>query len=92
MDFLDAINHLLNFLAPAAAVALLVVLASRLFKQNRPITHAFTAQAAINFIVCAVVITAGLWFFGRDAKMATYLAMVVASGTVQWVLAGWWRK
>lgn len=92
MDVLDAANHVLNFFAPAAAVALIVVLVSRFFKQNRPITQAITAQAAINFIVCAAVLTAGLWFFGRDAKMATYLAMVVASGTVQWVMMGWWRK
>jgi hypothetical protein len=92
MDVLDAGNHLLNFFAPAAAVALLVVLLSRFFKQNRPITQAIPAQAAINFIVCAAVTMAGLWVFGRDAKMATYLAMVVASGTVQWVLMGLWRK
>jgi hypothetical protein len=92
MDVLDAGNHLLNFFAPAAAVALLVVLLSRFFKQNRPITQAIPAQTAINFIVCAAVTMAGLWVFGRDAKMATYLAMVVASGTVQWVLMGLWRK
>ena len=92
MDFLDAANHLLNFFAPAAAVALLVVLASRFFKKNRPVTQAITAPAAINCIVCSAVTMAGLWVFGRDAKMATYIAMVVASGTVQWVLMGLWRK
>jgi small basic protein len=92
MDVLDAANHVLNFFAPAAAVALIVVLVSRFFKQNRPLTQVFTAQAAINFIVCAAVLATGLWFFGRDAKMATYLAMVVAGGTVQWVMMGWWRK
>ncbi len=92
MDVLDTANHVLNFFAPAAAVALIVVLASRFFKQNRPLTHAIPAQAAINFIVCAAVTMAGLWVFGRDAKMATYIAMVVASGTVQWVLMGLWRK
>jgi hypothetical protein len=92
MDVLVAVNHVLNFFAPAAATALLVVLGSRFFRQKRPLTQAITAQAAINFIVCAAVTMAGLWVFGRDAKMATYLAMVVASGTVQWLLMGWWRK
>jgi hypothetical protein len=92
MGFLQAVNHLLNFLAPAAFVAVLVVLVSRIFKLNRPMAQGNAAQIAINFIVCATVLGTGLWFFGRDAKMATYLAMVLASGTVQWVLGKGWKK
>jgi hypothetical protein len=88
----DIANHLLNFVAPAAVVALLVVFMSRFFIQNRPLDQGNTAQAAINFVVCVVVLTAGLWFFGRDAKMLTYVAMVLASATVQWVLLGGWRS
>ncbi|MBK7005121.1 MAG: hypothetical protein IPH37_08255, partial [Burkholderiales bacterium] len=37
----------------------------------------------INFVVSAVVLVAGLWFFGRDAKMATYGAMLLAVATAQ---------
>jgi hypothetical protein len=92
MGFLDAANHLLNFLAPAMAVALLVALFARLFKLNRPLAQRFIAQAAINFVACAAVLTAGLWFFGRDGKMATYVAMVLVSASVQWVVLGSWRK
>jgi hypothetical protein len=39
-----------------------------------------------------LVLLAGLWFFGRDGKMLTYAALVVASATVQWVMLGLWRK
>jgi hypothetical protein len=92
MGFLDAANHLLNFLAPAMAVALLVALFARLFKPNRPLAQWFIAQAAINFVACAAVLIAGLWFFGRDGKMATYVAMVLVSATVQWVVLKNWRK
>ncbi len=88
----DIANHLLNFAAPAAVVALLVVFASRFFQSNRPLAQGNIAQAAINFIVCVAVLVAGLWFFERDAKMLTYIAMVLASATVQWVLLRAWRK
>lgn len=92
MGFLDAINHLLNFVAPAGFVALCTVLVSRFLKQKQAAAQLFTAQLAINFVVTVGVLLAGLWYFQRDGKMATYLAMVVASGTVQWWLLGLWRK
>jgi hypothetical protein len=92
MGFLDAANHLLNFLASAMAVALLVALFAQLFQPNRPLVQHFIAQAAINFVACSVVLVAGLWFFGRDGKMATYVAMVLVSATVQWVVLKSWTK
>jgi FtsH-binding integral membrane protein len=92
MGFLDAANHLLNFLAPAMAVALLVAMLAQIFKPNKPLAQYLIAQAAINFVACSAVLAAGLWFFGRDGKMATYVAMVLVSASVQWVLLGSWRK
>ncbi len=92
MGFFDAINHVLNFLAPAAAVALGVALGAHFLKANRPLAQRFIARAAINFIVCTGVLLAGLVFFGRDGKMATYLAMVLACASVQWIVLGAWRR
>jgi hypothetical protein len=92
MGFLDATNHLLNFFAPAAFVAVLVALSSLFFKENRPIAQWLIAGAAINFAACAAILLAGLWFFGNDGKMATYSAMVLVSATVQWVVLKAWRK
>ncbi|MGA8513189.1 MAG: hypothetical protein WB821_00275, partial [Burkholderiaceae bacterium] len=92
MGFLDAANHLLNFAAPAAFVALLVTWFSRFLLPKRPVVHVYWTQTAINFIACLAVLLAGLWFFGQDGKMATYLAMVVASATAQWVLMKDWRQ
>lgn len=89
-------DHLLNFVAPAAVVALLLVLSSRVFSRflvsKRPVTQSIWAQVAIIFIVNVVVLAAGLVFFGNDGKMATYAAMVLASALGQWVLARGWRN
>jgi hypothetical protein len=34
------------------------------------------------------VLLAGLVFFGRDGKMATYAALVLAQGTLAWRFRG----
>lgn len=88
----DAILHAINFMLPAAAVALLTSTLGRFMKQNKPIANGFIAKFAINFIVCLAVLLIGLILTGRDGKMFTYLAMVLASASVQWVLSGAWRK
>jgi hypothetical protein len=73
-------------------VALLVSWFSRFLLPKKPVVHAYWTQAAINFIVCLAVSSIGLWLFGQDGKMATYLAMVLASATVQWVVMKGWRQ
>jgi hypothetical protein len=35
---------------------------------------------------------AGLWYFGRDGKVATYAAVVLAVATAQWLAARAWRS
>jgi hypothetical protein len=89
------LDHMLNFLAPAAAVALLLVLISRFFSRfltsKKPLTQSIPGQAAIIFIVNVLVLTAGLVLLGNDGKMATYAAMVLASAVCQWVLWRGWR-
>ena len=86
MSAFDLINHLLNFAAPAFFVALLLALATWPFKPKRPGAPAVWAQAAINFIAGLVVLGGGLAYFGRDGMMATYAALVLVCGTVQWWL------
>ena len=89
------VNHLLNFMAPAAVIAIVLVLTSRLFfgffKTKAPLAQAWYAQAAIIFIVGCVILAAGLVVFGRDGKMVTYAALVVGAAVCQWVLIRGWR-
>lgn len=91
MGILDVFNHLFNFLLPAACVAVLLALFTRLFIRKSGNVSVMWSYAAINFVVCAACLVAGLVCFGRDGKMATYALMVVAAATSQWVLTKGWR-
>jgi hypothetical protein len=86
MGPLALLNHAINFLAPALWLALLMPLLVRIIMKKSTATHTLPAQAAINFIVCCLVLIAGLVLFGRDGKMLTYLGLVVMAATTQWWL------
>ncbi len=92
MPLTDLLLHLLNFIAPAAFVSVGTVALSRLAYQRRLPLLRFWPQLALNFAVCLSVLLAGLWFFGRDGKMATYAALVVLSASCQWVMVRGWRN
>lgn len=89
------LNHLLNFIAPALLLALLLVALSRIFfgffGSKRALVRAPWLQLAINLIVGVGVLAAGLVLFGHDGKMLTYLALVVATALSQWSLMGGWK-
>ena len=88
-------NHLLNFMAPAALVALLLVplsrLLSRFFTSKKPLVPTFWRQVAIVFMANTAVLTAGLLVFGHDGKMLTYAGLVVVAALCQWVLLRGWK-
>ncbi|MEO7954372.1 MAG: hypothetical protein ABIR35_09835 [Polaromonas sp.] len=90
------LNHLLNFMAPAMLLALWLVAFSRLFSRffgsKRALVHVLWVQVAINFIVGAAALAAGLVLFGHDGKMLTYLALVLATALSQWSLMGGWKQ
>jgi hypothetical protein len=77
MGPLDTLNHLLNFLAPAFWLASVMAIAGRLvLRGSRGLGR--VPQWLLDFAVCAVVLLAGLWMTGRDGKMVTYAALVLA--------------
>jgi len=91
MGPLDLLNHLLNFAAPALAVGILLALAAPVFIRKSAGALVIPAQAAMNSGVGLLALMAGLWFFGRDGKMASYGAMVLACATSQWLASRAWR-
>jgi hypothetical protein len=91
MGPLDLLNHLLNFVAPALWMAVLVTLAARIFIKKVPAAPVLWAQVAINFIVGVVVLGLGLLFFGNDGKMASYAGLALLCATSQWVMLRGWR-
>lgn len=88
-------NHLLNFMAPAAFVALGLVLLARVFARffvsKPPLVAGLCAQLAIVFVANVLVLATGLVFFGNDGKMATHAAMVLVAAVCQWVLWRGWK-
>ena len=95
MTALNLTNQLLNFMAPAAFVALLLVLltriAPRFFTSKRSVAPSLLAQAAIIFIANVLLLLAGLVLFGRDGKMASYALMALGAATCQWLLLRGWK-
>jgi hypothetical protein len=85
------LTHLLNFAAPALALALLVTLGAHVFMKKRPLTLALPTQLAINIIASLAVLALGLWLTGRDGKMASYAAMAITCATSQWLMARGWQ-
>ncbi len=84
MGPLDLLNHLLNFAAPALAVGLVLAFLAPVFMKNKALARTRSTQTAINFVVGVLALLAGLLFFGRDGKMASYAALVLATATSQW--------
>ncbi|WP_309678488.1 hypothetical protein [Polaromonas sp.] len=88
-------NHLLNFMAPAALLALLLVLLSRLFfgffRSKRPLAQTWWAQVAIIFMANMGLLVTGLLVFGHDGKMLSYAALVAGAALCQWTLLGGWK-
>jgi len=90
MGPLDILLHLLGFIAPALFLALTLPAAAR-WLLRRPPAMRWWPQVLLVFGVGAAVLAAGLWWFGRDGKMATYAALVVAAASVQWLALRAWK-
>lgn len=89
MASLDQLLHLLNFLYPAFALGALLALVGCVISRNWPSARVFITQTAMNSVAGGAVLLLGLWLFGRDGKMATYGALVVACASSQcWVRLG----
>jgi hypothetical protein len=92
MGPIDFLMHLLGFLAPALGVALGVVLGARLMGGPAARAASWRRQLLVNFAAGSAVLVVGLWYFGRDGKMATYAALVAVVATSQWLLSRGWSR
>lgn len=91
MSFLQLLDALLNFVAPALFLAPVLALAGRWVLRRDAGGPGFWAQAGLNFVAGVAVLALGLWFFGRDGRMASYIALVVVCASAQWASARGWR-
>ena len=92
MGSVAALTHLLNFVAPALGLGLLVTLGAHFFMKKRLPALTLSTQLAINLIASSSVMALGLWLTGRDGKMVSYAAMAAACATSQWLMARGWQR
>lgn len=92
MGAIDLLIHLINFALPALVVGLVLPLLTRLTPMGRQAGLGWRRQAGVNMLAGLLVLVAGLWFWGQDGKLLTYVAMVVVCATSQWLMAGAWRR
>ena len=92
MTLPDILTHLLNFVAPALALAVLLPLAARWFRRKAAPLLPWWAQVVVNLVLGLSVQTLCLWYWGRDGKMLGYTALVLALATSQWLLLRGWRR
>ena len=88
MGPIDALWHLLNFLLPAAGLALLAAALAKLAWRAELRGVAYRRLAAWGSGANLLVQVGGLMLFGHDGRILTYAAMVVATAlALLW--AGW---
>ena len=84
MGVLTAVWHLLNLFAVPVGLGLLAPALAK-WVWPRPLRAApWGRLAAAATALCAAVTIGGLVVFGRDGKMATYGAMVLATAVLLW--------
>ncbi|MDP2072661.1 hypothetical protein [Hydrogenophaga sp.] len=87
MTPLSVLAHLAGFVAPALGVGLLLWAGLRIRRKGRPGLGS-AMQLSLLWVLGIGVLLAGLIYFGRDGKIATYAALVLIQGTVAWWLRG----
>ncbi len=88
MTFFSAIFHLLGLLAPALGVGVLLWLGLLWRRDRRKSGGKPGRQLGWLVLLGVAVLLAGLAFLGRDGKMATYAALVLAQGSLAWRFRG----
>ncbi len=85
MDITASLLHLLAFVLPAVGVALATALGARWWIRGAGRLGWWLEWAVLSAVGIAVLV-AGLVVTGRDGKMLTYAALVLACATAQWAL------
>jgi hypothetical protein len=88
MTFFSSVFHLMGLLAPALGMAVLLWLALMWRRGRRKSGGKPGRQLGWLVLVGVAVLLAGMTYFGRDGKMATYAVLVLAQGTLAWRFRG----
>ncbi len=92
MNILALFNHLLNFVAPAVFVGVFLAVLSPWVLRKSPRRGSWLVRAISNTACGLGALLLGLWFFGHDGKMLSYLGLILASAASQFCWMQAWRK
>ena len=88
MGVLDAMWHLLNFLAPAFVVGVVATFLAKLLWWRTLKSVSLWRMTSWAVLASSLALVGGLLWTGRDGKMVTYGAMVLMCALALW-WAGW---
>lgn len=88
MTFWQLVLHLFNFALPALAMAIFMPLAGR--SVMGPGGTRLHRRMGVHVLSGLVVLVGGLLFHGQDGKMSTYIALVLVTASVEWLLQRGW--
>jgi hypothetical protein len=92
MSPLAALDHLLNFAAPALWLAAAAVLAGRMLLPAGRQLLGWPLRLVVDFLAGLAVLVAGLLLTGNDGQMTTWAVLAAVVATVEWVMGGGWRR
>jgi hypothetical protein len=84
MGFLDALGHLFNLFLPALGVAALAAGLAKLLWRQALAAVRWTRLAGSGSLAGMAALAGGLLLTGRDGRMATYVALVLAVAVGLW--------
>jgi len=84
MGPLDLLWHLLNLLAPGVSLGLIAAAGTKLLWRRDLADVAYSRLARWGAGAATAAMLAGLVITGRDGRMATYAAMVLACAAALW--------
>ena len=92
MNILSLFNHLLNFVAPAVFVGFFLAALAPWVLRKSPRRGTWMVRALSNTVCGLCALSVGLWFFGHDGKMLSFLGLILASAASQFCWMRAWRK
>jgi hypothetical protein len=91
MGFFDALWHVLGLIAPAFFIAVCLPLVECIIKKKMLTAGVFIKKFAILFVANTAVLCVGFILTGRDGKMLTYAAMLLATALIQTLSPKIWK-
>ncbi len=89
MTFTQLLFHLVNFVLPALALAVLMPLAGRWVMGTA--AWGWHRRLWCHVAAGVAVLAAGLLVQGHDGQMGTYIVLVGVAATLEWALHRRWR-